>query len=95
MWMCWRGELDAEKILPRATMSCGKKGRGVEKNAVHAGDSLDLTVYDGEKDSWQSKTVTVLAVVCDTDMYGTGDIGYSDLIVPVNSFQELLPSYDK
>ena len=28
-------------------------------------------------------------------MYGTGDIGYSDLIVPVNSFQELLPSYDK
>ncbi len=72
-----------------------EKREGVEKNAVHAGDSLDLTVYDGEKDSWQSKTVTVLAVVCDTDMYGTGDIGYSDLIGLANSFQELLPSYDK
>lgn len=88
------GELDAEKFAT-GDYVLWEKREGVEKNAVHAGDSLDLTVYDGEKDSWQSKTVTVLAVVCDTDMYGTGDIGYSDLIVPVNSFQELLPSYDK
>lgn len=88
------GELDAEKFAT-GDYVLWEEMEGAEKSTIHAGDSLELTVYDGEKDSWQSKAVKVLAVVRDTDMYGTGDIGYSNLILPVNSFQELFPSYDK
>ena len=88
------GELDAEKFAT-GDYVLWEEMEGAKKSTIHAGDSLELTVYDGEKDSWQSKAVKVLAVVRDTDMYGTGDIGYSNLILPVNSFQELFPSYDK
>ena len=44
------GELDAEKFAT-GDYVLWEEMEGAKKSTIHAGDSLELTVYDGEKDS--------------------------------------------
>ena len=63
------------------------------ENFVHVGDTFDLSVYDGARDTWHTKKVRVLAVVQSEDMYGTGDLGFSEIVMSEKGFQEVFPDY--
>jgi len=66
-----------------------------ESQKIHAGDVLDLSFYDDVTDTYQTKPLTVMAVLTKMDMYGTGNIGYSNIVMPDTLFKTLYPNYSE
>lgn len=66
-----------------------------EKDMIHPGDTLELSFYDDERGGYYEKTVTVMAVVNDTDMYGTATMWDANIIMPDTVFKEVYPDYDE
>lgn len=68
----------------------------VDKNKlIHAGDRIELSFYDDITESYYKKTVTVMAVVKNGDMFGTGDILYSDIVMPDTVFKNIYSNYEE
>lgn len=62
---------------------------------IHAGDVLDLSFYDDVTETYQTKSLTVMAVITRMDNYGTGNICYGNIVMPDTLFQSIYPNYDK
>lgn len=69
-------------------------GMTADEVGIHAGDTIPLSVYDAQRDTWHSKNLTVLAVAEDIDMFGVNDLSTSDMAVSTETFQELFPDYE-
>jgi ABC-type antimicrobial peptide transport system permease subunit len=96
------GELDAEKfksgsyILYQDVDYLNLTDQQVDQSRkIHAGDVLDLSFYDDVTGTYQTKQLTVMAVVMRTDKYGTGNITYSNIVMPDTLFQSIYPNYNE
>lgn len=96
------GEIDVEKfksgnyILYQDVDYLNVTDQQVDQSQkVHAGDSLNVSFYDDETGTYQKKNLTVMAVVEKNDPYGTGDISYSNIVMPDTLFQTIYPNYNE
>lgn len=96
------GQLDAEKfksgsyILYQDVDYLNVTDQQIDQTQkIHAGDVLDLSFYDDITRTYQTKQLTVMAVVTRTDNYGTGNIGYCNIVMPDTLFQSIYPNYDE
>ena len=94
------GQLDAEKfksgnyILYQDVDYLNVTDQQIDqRQKIHAGDVLDLSFYDDVTGTYQAKHLTVMAVVTRTDNYGTGNIGYCNIVMPDTLFQSIYPNY--
>lgn len=65
------------------------------RQKIHAGDVLDLSFFDDVTKTYQTKQLTVMAVVTRMDNYGTGNIRYCNIVMPDTLFQSIYPNYDE
>ena len=94
------GQLDTEKfksggyILYQDVDYLNATDQQIEQSQkIHAGDVLDLSFYDDRSGAYQTKQLTVMAVLTKSDPYGTGNIGYCNIIMPDALFQSIYPNY--
>lgn len=66
-----------------------------QSQKIHAGDVLDLSFYDDVTKTYQTKQLTVMAVVTRMDNYGTGNIRYCNIVMPDTLFKSVYPNYDE
>lgn len=72
----------------------GDKSRDRSKE-VHAGDEVSIAFYDDAADRYVDKTFTIMAVVRDDDMFGTGNIESANLVVTDDVFKDIYSDYDQ
>jgi len=96
------GELDTEKfksgnyILYQDVDYLNLTDQQVDQSQkIHAGDVLDLSFYDDVTGTYQTKQLTVMAVVMKNDKYGTGNFAYSNIVMPDTLFQSIYPNYNE
>ncbi|WP_324824770.1 ABC transporter permease [Sinanaerobacter sp. ZZT-01] len=96
------GQLDIEKfksgsyILYQDVDYLNVTDQQVDQNQkIHAGDVLDLSFYDDVSGTYKTKRLTVMAVIMKMDKYGTGNIAYSNIVMPDTLFQSIYPNYDE
>lgn len=96
------GQLDAEKfksgsyILYQDVDYLNATDQQIdESQKIHAGDVLDLSFYDDTTGTYQTKQLTVMAIVTRMDNYGTGNIRYCNIVMPDTLFQSIYPNYDE
>ncbi|MFA9464631.1 MAG: FtsX-like permease family protein [Velocimicrobium sp.] len=94
------GQLDTEKfksgsyILYQDVDYLNVTEQQIDQNEkIHAGDVLDLSFYDDVNGTYQTKQLTVMAVVRRMDNYGTGNIRYCNIVMPDTLFQSIYPNY--
>lgn len=94
------GQLDTEKfksggyILYQDVDYLNVTDQQIEQSQkIHAGDVLDLSFYDDITGAYQTKQLTVMAVVRKMDNYGTGNIYYNNIIMPDTLFKSIYPDY--
>lgn len=94
------GQLDAEKfksgnyILYQDVDYLNVTDQQIDQSQkIHAGDVLDLSFYDDVTGTYQTKQLTVMAVVTSMDNYGTGNIHYCNIVMPDTLFQSIYPNY--
>lgn len=56
---------------------------------LHPGDEAVIYFYDDLKDRYIEKTLTVMAIIDGTDMFGTGNISNNHLIIADQVFQDI------
>lgn len=66
-----------------------------QSQKIHAGDVLDLSFYDDVTKTYQTKQLTVMAVVTRMDNYGTGNIRYCNIVMSDTLFKSVYPNYDE
>lgn len=62
---------------------------------IHAGDMMNISFYDDLTGAYQSKEVTVMAVIGKNNRYGTGNIGYSNIVMSDQLFKSVYPDYNE
>ncbi|WP_124067750.1 FtsX-like permease family protein [Clostridium sp. E02] len=62
---------------------------------IHAGDAMKLSFYDDLTGTYQVKEVTVMAVIGKNNRFGTGNIGYSNIVMSDQLFKSLYPDYNE
>lgn len=62
--------------------------------AVHAGDAVNVTFYDDVADRYVDKKLTVMAVIINTDPYGSGNANHSNIWVSQETFQSIYSDYE-
>jgi ABC-type antimicrobial peptide transport system permease subunit len=94
------GQLDTEKfksgnyILYQDVDYLNVTDQQIEQSQkIHAGDALDLSFYDDITGTYQTKKLTVMAIVTRMDNYGTGNIRYCNIVMPDTLFQSIYPNY--
>lgn len=83
-------------IYQRKAYSTGinlKKGWEDAEQTVHAGDKVSVTFYDDKEDRYIEKTFTIMAIIELDDMFGTGNILYSNLIMSDEVFRSIYTDY--
>lgn len=73
----------------------GIKSDILEGEEIQAGDKLELSFYDKERDTYIEKELTVLAVIENAHEYTSSDIYDSAIIIPDTLFKEIYNGYSK
>ena len=95
------GEIDVDLfakgnyILYQTPRAYSNDGEVPDEDKVHAGDTLSLSFYDDKRDCYIPREMKVMAVIDSKDSYGTGNIGYSNIVMLDAAFQEIYSGYEE
>lgn len=100
------GEIDEEKFasgdyivyqeqdLDYLRSVYGITSKATKEDRIQAGDILDLSFYDKERDCYIEKELTVMAVIERANEYSSSDIGSAVIVMPDRLFKEIYSQYD-
>ncbi len=72
----------------------GITSKAAKEEEIQAGDVLDLSFYDKERDCYIEKQVTVMAVIEQANEYSSSDIDSAVIVMPDRLFKEIYSEYD-
>lgn len=84
-------------IYQRKAYSTGitlKHGWENAEGQVHAGDKVHVSFYDDIGDRYVDKTFTIMAIIENDDMFGTGNFMYNNLIIQDKVFRDIYTNYE-
>ncbi len=73
----------------------GVSSTPTKEEMIQAGDKLELSFYDKERDTYIKKELTVLAVIERANEYTSSDISNAEIILSDSLFKEIYSEYDK